>query len=87
MVPSPRSFAPKSQLEEALKRVQGSNYNGKKNKFVDRYAEANANNIVHTLEKPTTVYRNAEWMITLRSDRQERASRNKRVGKASRSPM
>lgn len=52
-----------------MKRVQGSNYDGKKNKFVDRYAEANANNIVHTLEKPTTVYRNAEWMTTLRGDR------------------
>lgn len=43
MFPSPRSFAPKHSLEDVMQRVQGSNFDSKKNKFLDRYAEANAN--------------------------------------------
>jgi hypothetical protein len=52
--------------------VKGSNFDAKKNTFVDRFAESNANGILHTLEASTTVYRNAEWHAGLRGDRRER---------------
>jgi len=48
-------------LKSGVNYVQGSNYDASKNKFVDRFDEPNANSILHTLEKSTSVYRNAEW--------------------------
>lgn len=59
-------------LEKAVTHIEGSNYDADKNKFKDRFVEANANSILHTLEKSTSVYRNAEWQTSLRGDRQER---------------
>lgn len=59
--PSPRNFAPHTQHEAGVKKIAGSNYDAQKNKFCDRFVEPNANGILHTLEKSTSVYRNAEW--------------------------
>ena len=61
-------------LEDRVKYVEGSNYDSDRNKFVDKFVEPNANAILHTLEKSTTVYRNAEWMANLRTDRKERVA-------------
>ena len=52
--------------------MEGSNYNPDKNKFVDKFDESNVNAILHTLDKSTSVYRNAEWQASLRGDRGER---------------
>ena len=60
-----------------MKYVKGSNYDAWKNKFADRFEESNANAILHTLEKSTSVYRNAEWMASLRGDRKERKEMSK----------
>jgi len=60
-----------------VKFVNGSNYD-RKNKFVDKFDEVNANGILHTLEKSTTVYRNAEWFASLRGDRKERKQSQKK---------
>lgn len=70
--PSPRNFCPRTQHEAGSKKIAGSNYDAKLNKFMDRYMEPNANGILHTLEKSTSVYRNAEWAANLRGDRKER---------------
>jgi len=67
-----------------VKRVAGSNFDPKMNKFVDRYVEPNANAILHTLENSTSVYRNAEWHANLRNDRQERV--DKRISSKNASP-
>jgi hypothetical protein len=59
-------------LKEGVVNLDGSNYNPTKNKFVDKFDESNVNAILHTLEKSTSVYRNAEWPASLRGDRRER---------------
>jgi len=63
-------------MKESVKYVQGTNYDPKKNKFVDRFDESNANGILHTLENSTSVYRNAEWHASLRGDRNERNAKS-----------
>ena len=78
MYPSPKAFRPEVMLENRVKYVEGSNYDPKKNKFLDKFVEPNANAILHTLEKSTSVYRNAEWQATLRNDRQERVDARSR---------
>lgn len=70
--PSPKAFRPAVVLEDRVKYVEGSNFDMQKNKFLDKFVEPNANAILHTLEKSTSVYRNAEWQASLRNDRQER---------------
>jgi hypothetical protein len=75
--PAAKSFRPEVTLNSNVKYVKGSNYDALKNKFVDRFEEPNANAILHTLEKSTTVYRNAEWMASLRGDRKERKEMSK----------
>jgi hypothetical protein len=52
--------------------VAGSNYDASRNKFEDRFGEANANAILHVLEKLTSVYRTSEWVNLLRGGRKER---------------
>lgn len=72
LYPAPKSFRPEVVLEKGVTYIEGSNYDAQKNNFKDRFVEANANGILHTLEKSTSVYRNAEWQANLRGDRQER---------------
>lgn len=59
-------------LSKCVDRVKGSNYDPAKNQFKDKLLEANANAILHTLEKSTSVYRTSEWVNGLRGDREER---------------
>jgi hypothetical protein len=72
LMPATKSFRASEVLKEAVDKASGSHYNSGKNKFTDKFEESNANNILHTLEKSTTVYRNAEWQASLRGDRLER---------------
>lgn len=77
LYPAPRSFRPEVSLSPGVTFVKGSNYDSQKNKFVDKFEESNANAILHTLENSTTIYRNAEWMASLRGDRKERKDKSK----------
>lgn len=43
-------------LSDAVKFVKGTNYDAKKNRFTDKFDEANFNTIKPTLEKSTTVF-------------------------------
>jgi len=81
--PAPKSFRPEVVLAHAKQDTLASNFNPSKNTFVDRFDEPNVNAILHTLEKPTTVYRNAEWQASLRTDRSERRKDYARVSVAS----
>ncbi len=72
LYPSTKSFTPAVVLNSSVEYVQESNYNAIKNKFQDRFFEANANAILHTLDKSTSVYRTSEWVNGLRGDREER---------------
>ena len=89
MYPPKRSFRPESCLAACVSYVQGSNYDAKKNPFLDKFCEPNSGAILHTCGKSPAVYRNAEWMTKLRGDREERIKvklrRDKRNSK-SRSP-
>ena len=68
MYPPKKCFTPKEVLRECVQIAAGTHYD-KRNKFIDRFEEFNQNNIAHTLEKNTTMFRNAEWYTTLRGDR------------------
>lgn len=66
--PAKKCFTPKEVLRECVETAAGTHYS-KLNKFVDQFDEFNQNSIAHTLEKSTSVFRNAEWYTTLRGDR------------------
>ena len=70
--PAVKSFRPEVVLSPQREKARMTNYDGIKDRFNDRYDEKNMNLILHTLEKSTTVYRNAEWPTSLRGDRSER---------------
>lgn len=76
LYPAPRSFKPSENLKEFVKWSEGSQYEAG-DKFSDKLTEFNINAVDHTLETNTTVYRTAEWMVSLRGDRQERVKVNK----------
>lgn len=71
LFPAPRSFKPAEALKNFAKDGKLTHYDVR-NKFTDRLTEANSNLVNHTLDTNTTVFINAEWMATLRNDRQER---------------
>lgn len=63
MYPAVKSFKPETVLKDGPAYIEGSNYNAKKNPFLDKFVEPNSNAILHTCESQTpAVYRNAEWM-------------------------
>lgn len=73
--PKHAAFSPSVVMKEYFDKAAGTNYNNKQNPFLDRFAEPNANAILHTLGPfSPTVYRNAEWMADLRGDRSERVT-------------
>lgn len=72
LYPAPKSFKPSVVLKDAVTYIEGSNYDAKKNSFLDKFVEPNANGIRHTCEKSTSIYRAREWETQLRGDRKER---------------
>lgn len=61
LYPAPKAFSPEHTLKNFVDQAAGSHYTPQKNTFVDKFNESNVNQILPTLEKSTTVYRNAEW--------------------------
>ena len=58
LFPAPKNFSPEHTLKDMVERTIHSNYNAKKNSFVDKFNESNVNQILPLLENSTTVYRN-----------------------------
>lgn len=69
LFPAPKNFSPEYSLKDMVEKTINSNYNAKKNTFVDKFSESNVNLILPLLENSTTVYRNIEWQCNLRGDR------------------
>ena len=59
LYPTKKSFRPEASLKDAVEQVRGTNYDAKKNPFLDKFEEPNANAIVLVSDKSRTVYRNA----------------------------
>jgi hypothetical protein len=61
LYPSQKSFKPAESLRDYVAKVSGSNYDGRKNSFLDKFEEPNCSLIRDFIEKNTQVYRNAQW--------------------------
>lgn len=72
LYPAPRSFKPSESLREYAVKAKGTNYDTRKNKFLDVFDEHNMNEVSHLAGKNVQVFRNAQWMASLRGDRAER---------------
>ena len=67
-------------MKEFYDKAKGTNYDSKKNPFLDSFVEPDSNKILHTCESKTpAVYRNVEWMAELRGDRRERVVLRKKL--------